>query len=669
MNHSAPTLAFVWAIWAGITPAVADWRDQIGLTRLQLLAAGEVPTAPTPGLTQVEANDSSGNFKPDTANPLFTGKTFFDMSGASGVSGHANTVAGFFYGSASQLPGACRLDLYSANGWLGADFLKPSTSSAPLVESRAVQNHSWIGLIASVTATQATDVGRRLDFAIHRDGFISVVGVNNGNSNTPLPAILCQTYNTISVGRSDGGHSADLTTIDGTGRMKPDIVAPEFATSWTTPMVAGAAGLLREKLATTYAISGASLPRVVKALLLASATKDTVPAWSNTSLKPLDPVYGAGELNVCLAYSTLRAGKTSASNSTAYSPRGWAAEAVTNSAKKTYFFDIPSGSPNAPFCAALIWHRIVNGDWDNTPTYTLRNLSLRLFHATNFTLGTEIFASTSAVDNVELVYQTALSPGRYALRVESAANQFPNNSTDFALAWHSLPAVTVAATVSTAREIDGQSGLITFHRTGDTTLPLLVPLAVSGSAISGTHFQPLPTSVTFPAGQTTSTLPVIPIADFIAQGNRTVIVAAGADFASVRDVSQAVTVTIEDKPADAWRAAVFSPAELADPAISGDTADPDGDGLPNLVEYALGLLPLSSNVPPSPMINSSGYLALSVAKNPAATDITWGAEVTEDFFVWPPADCTETTTTFTARDIVLQTSADRRFIRLKITRP
>jgi hypothetical protein len=35
----------------------------------------------------------------------------------------------------------------------------------------------------------------------------------------------------------------------------------------------------------------------------------------------------------------------------------------------------------------------------------------------------------------------------------------------------------------------------------------------------------------------------------------------------------------------------FTPAQLADPEISGDDADPDRDGLPNLLEYALGLDP------------------------------------------------------------------------------
>lgn len=42
---------------------------------------------------------------------------------------------------------------------------------------------------------------------------------------------------------------------------------------------------------------------------------------------------------------------------------------------------------------------------------------------------------------------------------------------------------------------------------------------------------------------------------------------------------------------ETWGAAQFSPTQQANPAISGPTADPDGDGIPNLVEAALGLSP------------------------------------------------------------------------------
>jgi hypothetical protein len=41
----------------------------------------------------------------------------------------------------------------------------------------------------------------------------------------------------------------------------------------------------------------------------------------------------------------------------------------------------------------------------------------------------------------------------------------------------------------------------------------------------------------------------------------------------------------------AWQAVHFTAAQLADPRLSGDDADPDHDGLANLLEYACGLDP------------------------------------------------------------------------------
>lgn len=47
----------------------------------------------------------------------------------------------------------------------------------------------------------------------------------------------------------------------------------------------------------------------------------------------------------------------------------------------------------------------------------------------------------------------------------------------------------------------------------------------------------------------------------------------------------------------AWRRAEFSAADAADDAVSGPIADPDGDGVPNLVEFALLLNPLAADPP------------------------------------------------------------------------
>ncbi len=245
-----------------------------------------------------------------------------------------------------------------------------------------------------------------------------------------------------------------------------------------------------------------------------------------------------------------------------------------------------------------------------------------------------------------------------------------SSSTPYALAWHSLPAVTVAATISTAREIDLHAGLVTITRTGDTTLPLFVPITVGGNAISGTHFQALPASVTLAAGQASTTLQIIPIADNLAQGNRTVTLAIAADFALVRDAAQSAAITIQDKPFDSWRFVNFSNSELTTPAISSETADPDGDNLANLLEYALALDPNLASISPVTTDSSGGYLTVASPKSTAATDILWAAQVTDDLKTWQTVVPTlNTASDFAASDTVSSNSAMKRFIRLKITRP
>ena len=648
----------------------ADWLDEIGFTRLQALAGNSLPTAPSNGLSQVEATEGSTNYEPNSASTLFAGKTFNLKSGTSGTSSHADHVARNFYASTSQVPGTCPIDLYNANDWLSTGYLNFGVSSAPKIESRAVQNHSWAG--SRGNSTTDTEIGRRLDFAINRDGFVCAVGLYNQDTNTPVHAqLLCQTYNTISVGRDDGGHTKGLTTLDGNGRRKPDIVAPsaapEYATSWTTPMVSGAAALLYQKLV-DYSPSFSDRPRVIKALLLASATKNTVPDWGNSSSSPLDDVYGAGELNIHHAYHALIAGKATA-GSTRYGIRGWASDSVSSSSSKTYYFRIASGAPSTPFSAALTWHRVVTENlligWGNLSS-SLANLRLKLYQTDGTNLTTLLATSDSSVDNVELIHQPSLVPGDYALRVESSSS----SSTAYALAWHSLPAVTIATTVSTAHEIDGAQGAFRLTRTGDLGLPLQVPLTTTGTAIVGTHYLALPATVTIPAGQSAISLQLSPVSDSLAQGDRSVGVKVGSDFAMVSDSSQEATITIKDKPFDAWRFGIFSTAELSNPSVSGELADPDGDKLANLIEYAFGLNPKLPNPSSEVFDTANGYLVVSAAKNPVATDIAWSAQVSSDLENWTPAQTTiDSATNFEARDAGLMGDSARRFIRIKIVKP
>ncbi len=665
-----PFFAVVFACIIASTPILADWKDDVGFTRLQSIAAGDLPTTVSDGFTQVEAFENTTNYMPNTGAAMFAGKTFVNKTNSSSAtSNHATTVASYFYSTSSLLPGTASttVDVYAADDWLAAGFLKTGTTSAPAIEARAIQNYSWITTTGDTAVYQ--EVGQRLDFAIDRDGFVCVVGENNGSSTT-LPLLLGQSYHTIAVGRSDGQHSRGFTTLDGSGRIKPDLVAPGTYTSYSTPVVASAAGLLYQKLqASPHSLSGADLPRTIKALLMASARKDRVLNWDNTSGRPLDDVYGAGEVNIHNAYMVMQEGRVTAGTSQ-HGQRAWAAESISASATQSYFFTIPSGAPSTPFCAALVWHRVIT---ENTPgpfwgdlTSSMADLNLSLYSATGTTRGSLISQSASTVDNVEMIFQSALAPGDYELVVSNSSA----TATPYALAWHSRTVVAVSATTVEAREIDGQNGVLTFTRSGATTYPLDVPITIAGDALAGTHYQTLPTSVTIPAGQASATLAVTPIADAIAQGDRSVSVTIASDFAIASDAATPAAITIKDKPADDWRFNAFTSTELADPQISGDPADPDGDSLANLLEYALDLDPKAPNGSPVAPAENSGYLSLSVTKNPDASALTWSAEVSSNLSDWTPATIlTNTPTAFEARDTVTKSSAPRRMIRLKVTRP
>ena len=90
---------------------------------------------------------------------------------------------------------------------------------------------------------------------------------------------------------------------------------------------------------------------------------------------------------------------------------------------------------------------------------------------------------------------------------------------------------------------------------------------------------------------------------------------------------------------DTWQSLVFSPSQLADPAISGDSASPAHDGISNLMKYALNLdpwvkglsgLPVKSMTP----ISGSNYLTLAYTKVIAATDLNYTVQTSTDLKTW-----------------------------------
>ena len=429
--------------------ASADWRVDAGYSQLQIELGAAMPTGAGIAVLQSEASDIAGptlRYLPQaTAGSgvfagagSFAGKSFTPHSGASDASGHAQSVAGIFYSLfGSVAPGVTEVHVYEAGDFFSSLY----TPSPPPVFAGSVQNHSWVGS----TGNDATDTEflRRLDYIIERDGITATVPLNNGTAMPKLPA---NGYHTISVGMRSGGHSVGGSTLDGVGRMKPDLVVDQGFTSYASPAVASAATLLLDAIRPDFA--DADDPRIVKAILLAAATKERLPTWHRTaSTKPYDATFGAGELNVLNAYHILAAGDQPASASSEVGTRGWDGALASSATPKRWFFSVPVGRIANSLSVAATWHRVFSS---GVSVAALPHLTLRLFASTGFTLGsTPVDQSNSAVDNVQHLFLRHLPAGQYALELASDTNNVP-----VAIAWEaqlgSGPVVSVVRSGNTA---------------------------------------------------------------------------------------------------------------------------------------------------------------------------------------------------------------------------
>lgn len=370
-------------------------------------------------------------------------------------SGHADEVASNFYGlPAGVATNILHVDNYDANYFIrvSEQIIGSTTNySASLPATNindAVVNQSFIFTDASgnsVPTNEQKAMDSTYDNYAAQYNTLFVSGAGNGSPPRVSPPATC--YNGLGVGVYGGGSSIG-PTLDN-GRAKPDIVAPESVTSFSTPQVSGAAAVLIQAGLRGDGGTGTNATadiRTVKALLLNGAVK---PAdWTNIPPAPLDVRYGAGVLNVFNSYEQLASGQhpfivntTVTTNSphpptsatgTVSAQSGWDFNTISSTTSSDsvnhYYFNVTNGVKNAAFTATatLVWNRQLNKT-------SINNLDLFLY---NVASGNLIEASTSVVDNVESLWLPQLPQGRYDLQVlKHGGNNTVSSSETYALAF------------------------------------------------------------------------------------------------------------------------------------------------------------------------------------------------------------------------------------------
>ena len=250
-----------------------------------------------------------------------------------------------------------------------------------------------------------------------------------------------------------------------------------------------------------------------------------------------------------------------------------------------------------------------------------------------------------------------------------------------------LPALpgTIQWDADLASAPEGTNATLTATRTGGTAGALSVNFATVPATATTSDFSMTNGTFTWADGEAGVKSISIPItADALTEGAESFKVNLGSPLigSAILGTIQQVRVNILSGFTE-WAAANFTPAELSNPAISGDNADPDKDGIPNILEYAFGLAPKTANDSGIPFgeiqkVDGTNYLTLTFRRRVSTSDITYSPRVASSLTgtwsntavqVASPVSNGDGTETVTYRDTVAPSpSVPQRFMRVDVQR-
>ncbi|MGV3661762.1 MAG: Calx-beta domain-containing protein [Prosthecobacter sp.] len=245
---------------------------------------------------------------------------------------------------------------------------------------------------------------------------------------------------------------------------------------------------------------------------------------------------------------------------------------------------------------------------------------------------------------------------------------------------------TVQLASETAAGIEGTNATLSVTRTGGSSGVLLVGYSTVSGTAGGSDFTTTTGTLTWADGDATAKTISVPIAnDGTAEAAESFVVNLGQPLRNSTLLGSLQRATVNVTTAfDSWRGSYFTTLELASSSISGDVADPDGDGLSNLLEFGLNLNPVAPNNGAAQTaavqnVGGSNYLTLTFKRRTPALDLTYGVQTNPGtlnagdwlgnaVLVGTPTDNGDGTETVTFRDTTAISGAIRRFMRVQVVR-
>ncbi|MGA3285246.1 MAG: Calx-beta domain-containing protein [Verrucomicrobiota bacterium] len=253
------------------------------------------------------------------------------------------------------------------------------------------------------------------------------------------------------------------------------------------------------------------------------------------------------------------------------------------------------------------------------PTNLANPAVLVACNATN--LGTELYTSTNNAGRDQLgtgvkFAVPTVADGKVFVGSSNSVSVFGllAGTFSFSSPAYSVPEANTNVTV-TVNRLGGMGGAV----------QVSCATVVGGTASNGVDYTSVSGTLNWTNGESGGKSFTVPIlANDSVQSNVTVNLALSnpTNGASAVGLPSAAVLTIIEPPIDAWKLAYFG-ANANNPTIAGDTADPQQDGIVNLLAYAYAFNPLVVNTNPFTGNLAGKQFQLHFLRNTSASDLTY----------------------------------------------